>query len=76
MYAPALLSYIKMEVDKSNENGKYWLTGSQRFELMKNVSESLVGRISILEMSSLSLAEKKDFHQNYLIQNTLKVILI
>lgn len=43
---------------------------------MKNVSESLAGRISILEMSSLSLAEKKDFHQNYLIQNTLKVILI
>ena len=60
-YAPALLSYIKMEVDKSNEKGKYWLTGSQRFELMKNVSESLVGRISILEMSSLSLAEKKGF---------------
>lgn len=60
-YAPALLSYIKMEVDKSNEKGKYWLTGSQRFELMKNVSESLAGRISILEMSSLSLAEKKEF---------------
>ena len=60
-YAPALLSYIKMEVDKSNEKGKYWLTGSQRFELMKNVSESLAGRISILEMSSLSLAEKKGF---------------
>ena len=60
-YAPALLSYIKMEVDKSNEKGKYWLTGSQRFELMKNVSESLAGRISILEMSSLSLAEKMGF---------------
>ena len=60
-YAPALLSYIKMEVDKSNEKGKYWLTGSQRFELMKNVPESLAGRISILKMSSLSLAEKKGF---------------
>ena len=60
-YAPALLSYIKMDVDNTNEKGKYWLTGSQRFELMKNVSESLAGRISILEMSSLSLAEKMGF---------------
>lgn len=60
-YAPKLLSYIKMDVDQSNEYGKYWLTGSQKFELMKNVSESLAGRISILEMSSLSLAEKKGF---------------
>ena len=60
-YAPALLSYIKMDVDNTNEKGKYWLTGSQRFELMKNVPESLAGRISILEMSSLSLAEKKGF---------------
>ena len=60
-YAPALLSYIKMDVDNTNEKGKYWLTGSQRFELMKNVPESLAGRISILKMSSLSLAEKKGF---------------
>ena len=58
-YAPNLFSYIKMDVDKSNEKGKYWLTGSQRFELMKNVSETLAGRISILEISSLSYSEKK-----------------
>ena len=56
-----LFSYIKEDIDKSNEKGKYWLTGSQKFELMKNVSESLAGRISILEMSSLSYAEKKGF---------------
>lgn len=58
-YAPNLFPYIKMEVDESNEKGKYWLTGSQKFELMKNVSESLAGRVSILEMSSLSFSEKK-----------------
>jgi len=51
-----------MEVDESNEKGKYWLTGSQKFELMKNVSESLAGRVSILEMSSLSFSEKKGFN--------------
>lgn len=60
-YAPNLLSYIKMEVDKSDEKGKYWLTGSQKFELMKNVSESLAGRLSILELSSLSFPEKMGF---------------
>lgn len=60
-YAPNLFPYIKMEVDNSNEKGKYWLTGSQRFELMKNVGESLAGRISILELSSLSVAEKENF---------------
>ena len=38
-YAPNLFSYIKMDVDNSDEKGKYWLTGSQKFELMKNVSE-------------------------------------
>lgn len=60
-YAPNLFPYIKMEVDNSNEKGKYWLTGSQKFELMKDVSESLAGRLSILELSSLSFAEKKGF---------------
>lgn len=60
-YAPNLFPYIKMDVDESNEKSKYWLTGSQRFELMKNVSESLAGRVGIFEMSSLSYAEKKGF---------------
>ena len=60
-YAPNLFSYIKMDVDENQKKGKYWLTGSQKFELMKNVTESLAGRISVLEMSSLSYAEKKGF---------------
>lgn len=59
-YAPELFPYIKMEVDKTNEKGRFWLTGSQKFSLMQNVSESLAGRISILEMSSLSYSEKEN----------------
>lgn len=59
-YAPELFPYIKMEVDNSNEKGRFWLTGSQKFSLMNNVSESLAGRVSILEMSSLSYNEKYD----------------
>ncbi len=56
-YAPNLLSYIKLIVDKSDKKGQYWLTGSQQFHLMKNVSESLAGRVGILDLMGLSLAE-------------------
>ena len=56
-YAPELLSYIKLIVDKSDKKGQYWLTGSQQFHLMKNVSESLSGRVGILDLMGLSLAE-------------------
>ena len=72
-YAPNLLSYIKMRVDGARLNnvlnsGKevttmYYLTGSQSFLSMKNVSESLAGRVGIIEMYGLStneLNEKPD----------------
>ena len=60
-YAPELFSYLKKSVDETDKKSQYWLTGSQRFELMKQVSESLAGRVGILEMSSLSFAEKRGF---------------
>lgn len=56
-YAPNLLSYIKLAVDNSEKTGQYWLTGSQQFHLMKNVSESLAGRVGIIDLMGLSLAE-------------------
>lgn len=56
-YAPQLLRAIKMKVDAEKKPGMYWLTGSQRFRMMKGVSESLVGRIGILELQSLSQRE-------------------
>ena len=56
-YAPELFPYIKMEVDKDNSRGQYWLSGSQTFELMKNVSESLAGRVGIVKMNSLTYKE-------------------
>lgn len=65
-YAPNLLPYIKMIVDqerlsnlKSNKQNKplFWLTGSQQFKVMKDVSESLAGRIAVLNLYSLSLCE-------------------
>jgi len=43
-YAPELFPYIKIKVDEEKKRGMYWLTGSQQFKLMKNVTESLADR--------------------------------
>lgn len=56
-YAPELLPYIKILIDKDRKNGQFFLTGSQLFHLMKNVSESLAGRAGILNLYGLSRAE-------------------
>ena len=56
-YAPALFSYIKIAVDKEKKNGMYWLTGSQKFHLMKGITESLAGRVAVLDLLGLSQAE-------------------
>lgn len=52
--APELLPYIKMTIDESGTYGLFWLIGSQPLHLMKEVSESLVGRIDVIEMLGLS----------------------
>lgn len=56
-YISELFPYIKMECDKTDEKGRFLLTGSQQYNLMKNVSESLAGRVGIIELSGLSLRE-------------------
>ncbi len=56
-YAPGLLPIIKTYVDNSEKKGLFWLTGSQQFYLMKGVSESLAGRIGIINLLGLSLKE-------------------
>ena len=58
-YAPRLFSYIKINVDKEKKNGMYWLTGSQQFHLMNNVSESLAGRVGIINLNSFTYSEIK-----------------
>lgn len=56
-YAPELLPYIKIKIDENRHNGMYFLTGSQMFRLMKNVSESLAGRVGLLQLYGFSRAE-------------------
>jgi predicted AAA+ superfamily ATPase len=57
-YAPGLFRHLKAAVDADRGlNGQFLLTGSQKFSLMKNVSESLAGRADIVELETLSFAE-------------------
>lgn len=56
-YAPNLFSYIKINVDNSNEKGQYWITGSQQFNLMEKASESLAGRVGIVNLNSFTYSE-------------------
>ncbi|MDI9469256.1 MAG: ATP-binding protein [Bacillota bacterium] len=56
-YAPELFPYIKMIIDKRNENDLFWLTGSQVFPLMRGVQESLAGRVRILQLDGFSRKE-------------------
>lgn len=65
-YAPTLFSYIKMEVDKKKQNGLFWLTGSQKFHLMKGITESLAGRVAIINLLGLSQAEIEGDIKNYI----------
>ncbi len=66
--APLLLDEIKKNIDDQRllwmredapRKLMYILTGSNRFELQEGISESLAGRCGIIEMSSLSQAEKR-----------------
>ncbi|MCD7921997.1 MAG: ATP-binding protein [Clostridiales bacterium] len=56
--APELFEQIKIICDENDEKGLIWLTGSQQYEMIKNVRETLAGRIGILELYSLSAREK------------------
>lgn len=56
-YAPELLPHIKMEVDRRRKPGLFWLTGSQHFQAMKGVSESMAGRVGIVNLLGFSRRE-------------------
>lgn len=64
-YAPTLLRHLKTEVDRHRlRYGQFILTGSQPFELMQGVSETLAGRAAILKLGGLSYAEISTVYPN------------
>lgn len=56
-YAPELFPHIKIAIDQERQPGMFWMTGSQPFHLMKNVTESLAGRVAIIPMLGFSRRE-------------------
>jgi predicted AAA+ superfamily ATPase len=58
-YAEELFPYIKILVDSSDERGRVWMTGSQQYNMMENITESLAGRVVIIDMLGLSIYERE-----------------
>ncbi|MFH0729114.1 MAG: ATP-binding protein [Pseudomonadota bacterium] len=59
-YVPDLLPSLKLRIDRQRQrNGRWILTGSQQFHLMRNVGESLAGRIAILDQLPFSIREQQ-----------------
>lgn len=57
-YAPGLFRHIKEKVDQQrSQMGQFYLTGSQKFALMRGVGDSLAGRLALLELETLSVSE-------------------
>jgi predicted AAA+ superfamily ATPase len=59
-YAPQLLPAIKRRVDLSGQKGLYYLSGSQNLSILRSVSESMAGRIGIVQLANMSLLELSD----------------
>lgn len=57
---PSIFNKLKIVLDNTDEYGNFYLTGSQKLQLMEGVSESLAGRVSIVELEGLSLREIYD----------------
>lgn len=55
--APELLSYIQVLVDERKESGQFIITGSQQFEVMSNITQTLAGRTALLKLLPFSISE-------------------
>lgn len=62
--APILFSQIKLIIDQNHEKGQFFMCGSQQFQMMKGVSESLSGRIGLVTLLGFSLREKYGINNN------------
>jgi predicted AAA+ superfamily ATPase len=56
-YAPGLLPLIKIAIDRGGRPGDFWLTGSQQFHMMRGITETLAGRVALVNLLGLSQRE-------------------
>ena len=69
-YVPEIFSYLKIRIDNDRDNNGRWImTGSQQFQLMKNISDSLAGRVAILELMPFNHTEIRSPHKDSIEQN-------
>lgn len=59
-YAPEILTHVKLLIDKDRSPGQWFITGSQQFSVMKNVSESLAGRAAVFSLPPFNLHERNN----------------
>jgi hypothetical protein len=65
-YVPNLLSYVKMRIDQKRDvPGRFIFTGSQQFPLMKNIGDSLAGRIAVFELLPFSITEQSNLKKGH-----------
>lgn len=64
---PSIFSRLKIILDQTDQPGNFFFTGSQKLQLMQGASESLAGRVSIVELSGLSMRELGglDFNRHF-----------
>lgn len=71
-YVPELIPAIKRRVDKSPQKGQYIITGSQNISIIRNISESLAGRVGILELEGMTAYEIADQGERHWLEAYLK----
>lgn len=71
-YVPELLSAIKRRVDTKQQPGQYFLTGSQNFAVLKNLSETMAGRVSILTLHPMTPHERYGYPDKHWLQPLLE----
>ena len=69
--SPQLPSYIQGIVDESQKSGQFILSGSQQFELLHSITQSLAGRSALLTLLPFSLAEMHLYPQQYTLDQLL-----
>src|SRR3990167_2089699 len=70
-HAPELLSYIQSIVDQKNSHGMFILTGSHQLELQRTVTQSLAGRVALLQLLPLSLTEVRSINDKMTVDDYL-----
>ena len=70
-HVPSLLSYIQTMVDEPGFHGRFILTGSRQFELMRGVNQTLAGRTAVLQLLPLTMGELKQLSSTYQLNDYL-----